>query len=64
MAKRNNTIRYVVKNNEGNYVNSYSTELGDNLAFKYAKECARLTKGIVWSQDKERKERKVHDNSK
>lgn len=64
MSKQNNTIRYIVRNNEGEYVNSYSTVLGDNTAYFYAKECSRLSKGNVFSQDSHGNERKVHHNSK
>jgi hypothetical protein len=63
MGKRNNIVRYIVKDSEGKYINSYSTLLGDNIAYKYAKECARLSKGIVFSQDTEQNERKLYDNS-
>ena len=64
MSRGNNTVRYIVRNSKGDYVNSYSTLLGDNTAYKYAKECARLSKAYVFAQDSDENERKVYDNSK
>lgn len=64
MRKKKTIVRYVVKDNRGSYINSYNTGLGVNKSYSYAKECARLTKGIVWEQDVEGIERIVYDNSK
>lgn len=64
MVKENNTIRYIVRNTKGEYVNSYSTVLGNNIAYKYAKECARLSRAILYSQDKQGNERNIYDNLK
>jgi len=64
MVKENNTIRYVVRNTKGEYLSSYSTVLGSNTAYKYAKECARLSRAILYSQDNHGNERNIYDNLK
>lgn len=64
MSKENNTIRYVIKNNQDEYVNSYSTSLGDNIAYKYAQDCAKQINGVVLSQYKDGSERVIYSNLK
>ena len=40
-------IRYSVYNNKGIWQASYSTELGDKVAYKYADMCVRQTGGEI-----------------
>ncbi len=63
MKKKKTITRYVVKSSEGVYINSYNTALGVNKSYLYAKECARLSKAIVFEQDIDGDERKIYDNS-